>query len=889
MDTGKPTILFSITRKNIGDIHHKNIIAYNTNNTGPEGKIFIDADLKYDDLKILIDNNDGIISHITNTTLHWSVADRRYYLEQMSKLDGHVDDRVIHVTQDDRNNWDAKETEAGAQIKANAVLTELTIHMADADVHVTKKEKERLSNTYTKSEIANMISSSQLNTDWKPAVNNFEDLAIEYPDPKKGWICTVLNTADPTKGSVTYSYNGEEWVLAFIDYMPLATPDVDGRMSKDYAKKLENIEANANYYIHPDTVNIRHVTDMQISKWDDKASKKLATIFESGLMSALDKEKMDTIEKYANYYILPDKLDPSIIDQNEYNRFVTDVQIKKWDNPAGVMASDTQDGAMSKEMYVKLDNIEEFANHYVHPIKHSSTDIAEDKDHRWVTDGQISKWDGKEDPGVSQSRADSALQLANEYTDAKIDDLVGSTPGMLDSLKELADALGNDPNFSTTIMTMLSNKADLNDFKDHVNDTSGHLSSVDRVKFNGIEENANHYVLPTTLPATIIEQTTGYRFVSDTQINSWDSKANGTLATPKNDGQMSKEYASKLESITTLGMLKSNWAETDPDSGSFIDNKPTALPAIGGDSDTVKGYTPNDLMDGKKSSTVIVGCSTSINMKDKHPDFFCDGTNDVLMIKHALDAVAGTGGELIFREGEYNITETIDISGVGITIRGMGATNTVFKCGSPTMTEMIVLSGQSITLSDMTLSTNSVSCNIIHLKNNFNTVKNCSFVGHSSLYVSGGSYSTIQDNYLGSTNIVVNSKDEDTVGLRIVNNTILAVEGTKAGIALESTNNHKVRNCIVSNNMITDCYSGIVLSNDAGSHEYTINNTINSNSIMRNLGDVKDYLYEQHTIRVLHGGFNIATGNMCRGRTPVDNGIDNMLINNIAVSDGTLT
>lgn len=42
----------------------------------------------------------------------------------------------------------------------------------------------------------------------------------------------------------------------------------------------------------------------------------------------------------------------------------------------------------------------------------------------------------------------------------KIADLVDSAPGTLDTLKEIADALGNDPNFATTIITMLSGKVD---------------------------------------------------------------------------------------------------------------------------------------------------------------------------------------------------------------------------------------------------------------------------------------------------------------------------------------------------------------------------------------------------------------------------------------------
>ena len=44
------------------------------------------------------------------------------------------------------------------------------------------------------------------------------------------------------------------------------------------------------------------------------------------------------------------------------------------------------------------------------------------------------------------------------YTDTKVAALVNSAPGTLDTLNELATALGNDPNFATTIATLIDTK-----------------------------------------------------------------------------------------------------------------------------------------------------------------------------------------------------------------------------------------------------------------------------------------------------------------------------------------------------------------------------------------------------------------------------------------------
>lgn len=98
-----------------------------------------------------------------------------------------------------------------------------------------------------------------------------------------------------------------------------------------------------------------------------------------------------------------------------------------------------------------------------------------------------------------QGGGSASLEAAKAYTDAAIDKLVGEgTPEALDTLKEIADALGNDANLSGTLMTEIGKKAD----KDHTHDeatttAAGFMSAEDKTKLNGIAENANNYVHPT--------------------------------------------------------------------------------------------------------------------------------------------------------------------------------------------------------------------------------------------------------------------------------------------------------------------------------------------------------------------------------------------------------
>ncbi|EFR7510546.1 hypothetical protein H0Z70_003977 [Salmonella enterica] len=81
------------------------------------------------------------------------------------------------------------------------------------------------------------------------------------------------------------------------------------------------------------------------------------------------------------------------------------------------------------------------------------------------------------------------LQTANaEFVRKLIAALVGSVPESLDTLQELADALGNDPNFATTVLNKLAGKQPLDET---LTALSG--KSVDGlIEYVGLRETINH-------------------------------------------------------------------------------------------------------------------------------------------------------------------------------------------------------------------------------------------------------------------------------------------------------------------------------------------------------------------------------------------------------------
>ncbi|WP_407308540.1 hypothetical protein [Desulfosporosinus sp. SB140] len=95
----------------------------------------------------------------------------------------------------------------------------------------------------------------------------------------------------------------------------------------------------------------------------------------------------------------------------------------------------------------------------------------------------------KETPIGAQAKANTAETNSKGYTDTKIAALVAAAPGALDTLKELSDALGDDPNFATTMTNLIASKADQTTVTAHLAD------NVNHVPYSAATGAANTYIV----------------------------------------------------------------------------------------------------------------------------------------------------------------------------------------------------------------------------------------------------------------------------------------------------------------------------------------------------------------------------------------------------------
>lgn len=168
-------------------------------------------------------------------------------------------------------------------------------------------------------------------------------------------------------------------------------------------------------------------------------------------------------------------------------------------------------------------------------------------------------------------------KLNSSYTSSQVDsvistainDLINGAPGALDTLNELSQALGDDPNFAATITNELANKVDKVSGKGlSANDFTDILLS----KLNGIDTGANKYIHPSSHPASIITQNSSNRFVTDTEKSNWSVKTdkyvanigNGigtTLTINHNLG--TKDISIGIEEISTGEMVMTDIQKVD--------------------------------------------------------------------------------------------------------------------------------------------------------------------------------------------------------------------------------------------------------------------------------------------------------------------------------------
>lgn len=192
---------------------------------------------KVDGSTITIDENgivrglpvDDALSSISTNPIQNKVVKAK-----VDEIEKNVSKNTENIKKNDTNisNNTQKITSLETAVSSEKTRAESVENQLKTDLENGKKVWD---DKYTKSEVDNKLSTLETNIDWKEAVGTFDDIATTYPTPNDGWTVNVKDT------DYTYRYNGTKWVAISANAIPKATNEVDGLMTKEYAKKLDGL------------------------------------------------------------------------------------------------------------------------------------------------------------------------------------------------------------------------------------------------------------------------------------------------------------------------------------------------------------------------------------------------------------------------------------------------------------------------------------------------------------------------------------------------------------------------------------------------------------------------------------------------------------------------
>ena len=325
--------------------------------------------------------------------------------------------------------------------------------------------------------------------------------------------------------------------------------------------------ANHDASIITETSEKKFVSDAQIAKWDAKADTTVVSGEANGLMSSADKTKLDGIAVNANNYVHPEKHEATVITEDETHRFVTDVEKAAWNNKADkTEATGELAGLMSAVDKAKLDGLVGVPVNFSMETESLNPNVinvtyGEGKELKLQMYLPQEQFDGKScfitdelasfysDLGGHPVSYD--MKEWDEETN-RVEDLTAENGPYLVlvamNVKTKPEPEVNTFEYVTSLKSLFEGYVKKTD-KAEAGTKDGLMSKEDKTKLDGIEDGANNYEHPANHEATVITEDATHRFVTDEEKSTWNNKADKTEVSGEAAGLMSIADKAKLDGI----------------------------------------------------------------------------------------------------------------------------------------------------------------------------------------------------------------------------------------------------------------------------------------------------------------------------------------------------
>lgn len=277
------------------------------------------------------------------------------------------------------------------------------------------------------------------------------------------------------------------------------------------------------------------------------------------------------------------------------------------------------------------------------------------------------------------TKTEAALKTSKDYTDERIDNLVDSAPGVLDTLNELSAALGDDPNFATTIINRLTeDEANISNLQSGKVDKVNNPSTTSKL-FYGVDVDGTQTAFEggyDTKAGWIVQRNSNGQIIvpenpgDDSHAASKvyvDNGLSGKLNKPESDDITSFERAVTIKPNTLQqGYLLISSTDSDSVGGRLAtyrtSNGGTSAPegrlVTGTPTQNYQAATKkyvDDVFNGAINSKIAAGTGINISSNGSNPPTYTISTNE------DIATMSYVNGELQLKQGVLEPGEGISI------------------------------------------------------------------------------------------------------------------------------------------------------------------------------------------------------------------------------------
>ena len=426
---------------------------------------------------------------------------------------------------------------------------------------------------------------------------------------------------------------------------------LSAKQGKVLSDRVTRVEKTSHSHTNMDVID--KITTSKITSWDNKSN------FSGNYNDLKDKPNIPSLVGYATEQFVKDEINKIQLEGGGVDVDLSSYALKsELPTKTSQLLNDSKfltnipseyitESELESKGYLTAQSIIEKADK-TELHNHSNKDVLDS-----ITSSKVSQWDSKSDFSgnyndlTNKPAIPSIYGLATEiYVNEKVAEIVDSSPETLNTLNELANALGNDPNFATTIANRIGLKADKTELHSHTNKSvidsitsakvtewdnksnfSGNYNDltnkpnipslagyateqfvkeeVEKAQLSGGEVDLSGYALKTELHnhsnKSILDG------ITSTKISQWDSKSNfsgsyndltNKPTIPTKTSQLSNDsnYITSIpnEYVTESELSNKGYLTSIPNTYALktdIPTIPTSLPANGGNANTVGGYS----------------------------------------------------------------------------------------------------------------------------------------------------------------------------------------------------------------------------------------------------------------------------------------------------------